>query len=328
MAGRIYQTLMADRGGASQNSEGLRSSAVLLSPSVAFFQLTERSRSRVPDLWKNENNFTITRLQSPFGLSTRIVKVSTVKAVLVSVSLRSIPLGGYQLWADAKQLPTSYVPTFRSNVIDFSARPTCAADQPFDFVHYHVPRASLDYIAEDLGFGPVSELQQSVNEHDIVLAQMTKNILPFLDVKKKPCSLALDQFQLALGAHLLQRYGRIARAQIPAAGGLAKWQKQRALELLRENLNGSVRLCDLAKECGLSASHFARSFKATLGISSHQWLIRQRIDRAKELLVQTKLPLCDVAAHCGFGDQPAFTRTFHRIVGASPGHWRREHQAR
>jgi hypothetical protein len=143
MAGRIYQTRMADRGGASQNSEGLRSSAVLLSPSVAFFQLNERSRSGVPDLWKNENNFTITRLQSPFGLSTRIVKVSTVKAVLVSVSLRSIPLGGYQLWADAKQLPTSYLPTFRSNVIDFSARPTCAADQPFDFVHYHVPRASL-----------------------------------------------------------------------------------------------------------------------------------------------------------------------------------------
>jgi AraC-like DNA-binding protein len=99
---------------------------------------------------------------------------------------------------------------------------------------------------------------------------MTKNILPLFDVKKKPCSLALDQFQLALGAHLLQRYGRIARAQLPAAGGLAKWQKQRALELLRENLNGSVRLCDLAKECGLSASHFVKrnssGFRSCFGI--------------------------------------------------------------
>jgi AraC family transcriptional regulator len=312
----------------SKDSRAFRPSEVSLAPSVAFFQLTERSRSKVPALWKNENNFTITRLQSPFGLSTRIVKVSAVKAVLVSVSLRSIPLGGYQLWADAKQLPTSYVPMFRSNVIDFDARPACSADQAFDFVHYHVPRESLDDIAEDLGFGPVSELQQSVNENDIVLAQMTKNVLPSLNMEKKPCSLALDQFQMALGAHLLQRYGRIARAQVPAAGGLAKWQKQRALELLRENLNGSVRLCDLAKECGLSVSHFARAFKAALGISSHQWLIRQRIDRAQELLVQTKLPLCDVAVQSGFGDQPAFTRTFHRVVGASPGHWRREHQAR
>lgn len=319
---------MAERDVSSKDSGAFQPSAVSLAPSVAFFQLTERSRSKVPALWKNENNFTITRLQSPFGLATRIVKVSAVKAVLVSVSLRSIPLGGYQLWADAKQLPTSYVPTFRSNVIDFDARPACSADQAFDFVHYHVPKESLDDIAEDLGFGPVSELQQSLNEHDIVLAQMTKNVLPSLSMEKKPCSLALDQFQMALGAHLLQRYGRIARAQVPAAGGLAKWQKQRALELLRENLNGNVRLCDLAKECGLSVSHFARAFKAALGISSHQWLIRQRIDRAKELLVQTKLPLCDVAAQSGFGDQPAFTRTFHRVVGASPGHWRREHQAR
>lgn len=319
---------MAQRDLSSKGSGAFRPSAVSLAPSVAFFQLTERSRSKVPALWKNENNFTITRLQSSFGLSTRIVKVSAVKAVLVSVSLRSIPLGGYQLWADARQLPTSYVPTFRSNVIDFDARPACSADQAFDFVHYHVPRESLDDIAEDLGFGPVSELQQSVNEHDIVLAQMTKNVLASLNMEKKPCSLALDQFQMALGAHLLQRYGRIARAQVPAAGGLAKWQKQRALELLRENLNGSVRLCDLARECGLSVSHFARAFKAALGISSHQWLIRQRIDRAQELLVQTKLPLCDVAGQSGFGDQPAFTRTFHRVVGASPGHWRREHQAR
>jgi AraC family transcriptional regulator len=255
---------MAQRDVSSKDSRAFRPSEVSLAPSVAFFQLTERSRSKVPALWKNENNFTITRLQSPFGLSTRIVKVSAVKAVLVSVSLRSIPLGGYQLWADAKQLPTSYVPMFRSNVIDFDARPACSADQAFDFVHYHVPRESLDDIAEDLGFGPVSELQQSVNENDIVLAQMTKNVLPSLKMEKKPCSLALDQFQMALGAHLLQRYGRIARAQVPAAGGLAKWQKQRALELLRENLNGSVRLCDLAKECGLSVSHFARAFKLRL----------------------------------------------------------------
>jgi len=157
---------------------------------------------------------------------------------------------------------------------------------------------------------------------------MTRNILPFITRENKPSSLALDQFQLALGAHLLQKYGCIARVQPPKAGGLAEWQRQRAIELLRENLNGSVRLGDLAKECGLSISHFARSFKAVFGVSSHQWLIRQRIDLAKALLTQTRLPLSEVAAQSGFGDQPAFTRTFHRIVGATPGHWRRAHQAK
>jgi AraC-like DNA-binding protein len=191
-----------------------------------------------------------------------------------------------------------------------------------------VPREGLDEIAEYWELGPVCEYKQSVIDDDLVLAQMTKNILPSITMGDKPCSLVLDQLQLILGAHLLQRYGGIARIQHPAVGGLATWQKRRALELLRENLDGSVRLCDLAKECGLSVSHFARSFKAVFGVSSHQWLTCQRIDRGKELLSQTKLPLIDVAAQSGFGDQAAFTRTFHRVVGASPGRWRREHQAR
>ena len=318
---------MAERGVPPESSHGVLSSdGAPIPPCVSFFQLSERSV--IPALWKNENNFTITRLQSSAGLSNRIMKASAVKALLVSISLRSIPLGRYELWADNKQLPTCYVPAFRSNVIDFSSGPGCWAGNAFDYVHYHVPREGLDEIANDWELGPVNEYQQSVIEDDLVLAQMTKNILPSITTGDKPCSLVLDQFQLVLGAYLLQRYGGITRVPPPMVGGLAVWQKRRALELLRENLVGSVRLCDLARECGLSVSHFARSFKAAFGVSSHQWLIHQRIDRAKELLSQTKLRLIDVAAQSGFGDQAAFTRTFHRVVGSSPGRWRREHQAK
>src|SRR5258708_1267176 len=307
---------------------GLRPSEKSLVPSVSFFQLTERTRSNVPAVWKNGKNFTITRLQSPCGLSHRIVKTSTVKAWLVSISIRSIPIGEYQLWADGKEVPMSYVPSFRSNVIDFDASPGCWAERAFDFIHYHVPRETLDDIANDLEFGPVCEYRQATFEQDLVLAQITRNILPSITRENKLGSLALDQFELTLGAHLLQRYGGIARTQTPKARGLAKWQRQRAMELLRENLNGNVRLGDLAKECGLSVSHFARSFKAAFGVSSHQWLIRQRVDLTKELLTKTTLPLSEIAAQSGFGDQAAFTRTFHRIAGASPGQWRRAHQAK
>jgi AraC family transcriptional regulator len=293
-------------------------------PSVSFFQLTEASI--VPAQWKNDENFTITRLQSPIGVTNPITKVSAVRALLVSVSLRSIPQGHYHLWADAKQLPTSYVPAFRSNVIDFDARPACWADSAFDYLHYHMPREVLDDIARDWKRRPVSEYKESVMEDDLVVAQMTKSILPAITARAKPGSLILDQFQLILGAHLVQKYGGIPRIDLPSVRGLAVWQKRRALELLRQNLDGNLRLGDLAKECGLSVTHFARSFKAEFGLSSHQWLIRQRIDRAKELLSSTKLSLIDVAAQSGFGDQAAFTRTFHRIVGASPGRWRREYQ--
>lgn len=77
---------------------------------------------------------------------------------------------------------------------------------------------------------------------------------------------------------------------------------------------------------GLSASDFARSFKASFGVSCHRWLTDCRVERAKELLAATDAQLVDVSSQSGFGDQAAFTRTFHRLVGLSPGRWRREHK--
>ena len=294
-----------------------------LEPAIAFFELTETSV--VPDKWRNENNFTITRLRSPVGLANRIMKESSVEALLVSVSVRSIPLGRYELWADSKQLPTSYVAAFRSNVIDFGASPGCRTGAAFDYVHYHVPRECIEEIASDWDICHSAHFRQAVLEDDLVLAQMTKNILPSIIRRDAYSSLALDHFQLVLAAHLLQRYGGVARVKRPVTGGLAPWQKRRATELLMENLNGRIRLSDLAVECRLSISHFARSFKTAFGKSSHKWLIDRRVERAKELLAQTPLPLIDVASQSGFGDQASFTRIFHRTVGTSPGRWRRDH---
>ncbi|HSY63315.1 MAG TPA: helix-turn-helix transcriptional regulator, partial [Terriglobales bacterium] len=67
---------------------------------------------------------------------------------------------------------------------------------------------------------------------------------------------------------------------------------------------------------------------ATFGISTHQWLIRRRIEHAQGLLRQTSTSIADVAIQSGFGDQAAFTRTFRRTIGVSPGRWRRYHSSR
>jgi len=72
-------------------------------------------------------------------------------------------------------------------------------------------------------------------------------------------------------------------------------------------------------------SHFARSFKATFGIPCHQWLTQRRIERARGLLASSDTALAEIANQCGFADQAAFSRVFHRVVGLSPGQWRREH---
>jgi len=68
--------------------------------------------------------------------------------------------------------------------------------------------------------------------------------------------------------------------------------------------------------------------KPSFGISTHQWLIQHRIDHAKELMSDTTMSLIDIAIQSGFNDQPAFTRTFHQLVGVSPGRWRRHYTTR
>jgi AraC-like DNA-binding protein len=246
----------------------------------------------------------------------------------VSVSLRSLPSSSYQLWTADKLIATTIVHPFRSNVIDFDSQPRCWAGSAFDYVHYTVPRTGLDDIAGDLGCGRVEDYRLAVLEDDLVMAQITKSVLPFLGRNDSLSVLALDQFSLILGAHLLQQYGVLQREARPSKGGLAPWQKQRASEILHESMCGHIRLAEVARECGLSSSHFARSFKTSFGISPHHWLIQHRIDHAKELMTQTAMSLIEIAVQSGFNDQAAFTRTFHQIVGVSPGGWRRQYATR
>jgi AraC-like DNA-binding protein len=232
------------------------------------------------------------------------------------------------LWTADKLIATSVVHPLRSNVIDFDSQPKCWAGSAFDYVHYSVPRKGLDEIAEDLGFGRVSDYRLAVLEDDLVVAQITKSILPFLGRSEGPSVLALDQFSLILGAHLIQQYGVLQKTAGRSNGGLAPWQKRRASELLHENIYGRIGLPDIARECGLSTSHFARSFKTSFGVSTHRWLTQHRIDHSKRLMSQTSMSLTEIAIQSGFNDQAAFTHTFHQLVGVSPGRWRRYYTTR
>ena len=139
-----------------------------------------KERSSIPSVLRGADAFTITRIESSSGLTERITKVSSVPALLVAVSIKSLAIADCQFWVDDKPVPTPYIPAFRSNV--------------------------------------------------------------------------------------------------------------------------------------------------SFGVSTHRWLVQRRIERSQDLLIQTRESLSDTAEQAGFADQAAFTRTFHQIVGISPGRWRRDHQ--
>jgi AraC family transcriptional regulator len=80
----------------------------------------------------------------------------------------------------------------------------------------------------------------------------------------------------------------------------------------------------MAQEVGLSTAHFSQMFRKSTGESPHQFVLRHRVERAKEMLRGAQGRVLDVAVACGFKTQQHFARVFHRICGASPTEYRRE----
>lgn len=274
--------------------------------------------------WQEQSTFAITRLHSEVGLPDVSQPIPEEAAIHVSIAIKPVPLRSYGLHIDDRRIEVPFIPAYRTSIIDLELHPICTVDCGFDYVHYHVPREGLDEIARDHKIKPVGTYKFGICEDDLVIAQLTKKILPHVGSAEWTSPLALDQFSLMFGAHLIQTYGGLVRLPEVTTRGLALWQQRRATELLREHLDGGILLSRVARECGMSVSNFARSFKAIFGVSAHRWLVLRRIERAKELMLTTRSPLGDIALEAGFSDQASFNRTFLQFVWISPGRWRRE----
>jgi AraC family transcriptional regulator len=106
-------------------------------------------------------------------------------------------------------------------------------------------------------------------------------------------------------------------------GGLAPWQIRRVAAHVESHLDGPIVTRDLAAVAKLSPCHFARAFRQSLGEPPHEYITRRRVERAQGLMLTTRVTLGRIAADCGLADQSHLNRVFRRLVGESPGAWRR-----
>lgn len=108
-----------------------------------------------------------------------------------------------------------------------------------------------------------------------------------------------------------------------AAGGLAPWQVNRIASYVGENIAGQILLIELARLVNLSPSYFSTVFKASFGVSPHNYVLQQRIEYAKKQMSFTDSSFSEIALACGLSDQAHLSRTFRRITGMTPSAWRR-----
>ena len=103
---------------------------------------------------------------------------------------------------------------------------------------------------------------------------------------------------------------------------LSKWRLKRAMQYIDAHLAESISLPDLAKVAGLSAMYFAAQFRVATGLRPHEFILRRRIDKAKDLLCDERNSLVDIALSVGFQTQSHFTTVFKRFANATPSQWR------
>jgi AraC-like DNA-binding protein len=115
----------------------------------------------------------------------------------------------------------------------------------------------------------------------------------------------------------------LPRPDPAARSGLAPWQVRRVKTHIEANLAAKITTQDLAGIAGLSPFHFSRAFRDSFGDSPHRYLLHRRMELSQGLMLTTKSTLADIALECGLVDQAHFGKLFRRLVGVTPGAWRR-----
>ncbi|TPM24820.1 AraC family transcriptional regulator [Mesorhizobium sp. B2-3-5] len=193
----------------------------------------------------------------------------------------------------------------------------------FDFILLEVGNAALMRMSDRDGVSNDADLSRGVHEADRVLAGLLGALFSQGWQPNERSALFVDQLSVAIGVHLLQKYGCRKTKAADRRYGLSSRRVATVLEMIDSKLNGDFAVDDLASACNLSSAVFLRAFRDTTGKTPHQWLTKRRIERSRGLLLNSNLSLGEIARSCGFADQSHFTRVFARETGAPPGAWRR-----
>ncbi len=131
-----------------------------------------------------------------------------------------------------------------------------------------------------------------------------------------------DHLGMSLSSALIRKYSRNAAITTVSKGGISRVRLQRVLDYIAANSHRDISLGNLADVADMSRFHFARLFRASMGVTPHRYLIECRFQAAKSLLQLDTRRMSEIALETGFSNAGQFARVFRRYVGTT-SEWKR-----
>ena len=154
------------------------------------------------------------------------------------------------------------------------------------------------------------------------LFQIVQWLLMELRLKQMGSNIYAESLITMIKVHLIRTYSAVQPTIPDYKGGLAKHKQKKAIAFINENLDRDLKLLEIAGLVGMSPYHFARMFKQSTGLSPHQYLVRQRLLKAKELLRYTDMAIADIAYTVGYKNPSHFAKVFRQHFKVSPTEYR------
>jgi AraC family transcriptional regulator len=166
------------------------------------------------------------------------------------------------------------------------------------------------------------ELLPEFRMRDLQLEAIAIMLLTELQQDNLGGKLYIDSLANVLAVHLLRQY-TTSQQNLPIyKGGLQQRQLLQVLDYIHEHLDQDIKLADLAQLLGISQFHFSTLFKQAIGTSPYQYLLQQRVERAKQLLKQTERSIIEIALECRFNSHSHLSKQFRQLTGMTPTAYR------
>jgi AraC family transcriptional regulator len=186
-------------------------------------------------------------------------------------------------------------------------------------LNIHLPSESIEQVAEASEIDPKRiDFVNCFAQQDLQLHQVAMLLFAELQSDSIIGRLYVESLTQALAIHLLRHYSTLTRTVTSQSRSLTHTQLQQAIDYIHTHLNRDLSLAELASVINISPTYFASLFKQATGTSPHQYVIQQRVERAKVMLRRTDLAIADIAIQVGFSSQSHLTQQFKRVTGLTP----------